>query len=241
VRDALVVVPTYNERDNLATLIEHIRSLDYRVLVVDDASPDGTGRLADELAAADPAVAVVHRSEKAGLGPAYAAGFAQALETDASVICQIDADFSHDPDDLPRLVAAVEAGADLAIGSRYVPGGSTPDWALSRRMLSAGGNIYSRLMLGGSVHDMTAGFRAWDAAALAKLDPGSCHASGYAFQVEMAWRSARNGFTITEVPIVFRDRRVGESKMDRSIVVEAMRLVTGWGIRRVLGRLPSAP
>lgn len=239
--DPLVVVPTYNERDNLATLIERVRELGYRVLVVDDGSPDGTGRVADELAGADPGVSVLHRPAKGGLGPAYAAGFGQAIASGAPIVCQMDADFSHDPGDLPRLVAAVEAGADLAIGSRYVPGGSTPDWSLGRRVLSAGGNRYARMMLGGRTRDMTAGYRAWDVAALGALNPATCHASGYAFQVEMAWRAARQGFTIAEVPIVFRDRRVGESKMDRAIVIEAMRLVTGWGIRRMARRLPSAP
>jgi len=239
VPDTVVVVPTYNEAGNLESLVGQVRALGIEVLVVDDDSPDGTGDLADGLAAQDSGVSVLHRAEKGGLGPAYAAGFTAELATGREIVCQMDADFSHDPDDLPRLVKTIEQGADLALGSRYVQGGSTPDWSLGRRLLSTGGNLYSRIMLGGSVRDMTGGFRAWRASALAALDPSTCHASGYAFQVEMAWRSARSGLVISEVPIIFRDRTIGESKMDNKIVLEAMKLVTTWGWRRITGRLPS--
>ena len=235
--DTLVVVPTYNECENIDPLIRAIRAHGYGVLVVDDASPDGTGGLADRLAADDPEVAVLHRSSKSGLGPAYAAGFAEALKADCSVICQMDADFSHDPEDLPNLVAAIHAGADLAIGSRYIPGGSTPDWPLVRRLISGGGNLSARIMLGSPVRHMTGGYRAWSRGGLAQADPTTSAASGYAFQVEMAWRVVRSNCTVVEHPIVFRDRLAGESKMGLGIVVEAMRLATLWGIRRITGRL----
>jgi dolichol-phosphate mannosyltransferase len=236
-----VVVPTYNERDNLEALTEAVLAHGFRMVVVDDASPDGTGQLADGLAAEHGLVEVVHREAKEGLGPAYAHGFAHALQAGAHVVCEMDADFSHDPADLPRLVAAVtQGGADLAIGSRYVPGGSTPDWPLPRRLLSRGGNLYARFMLGVPVNDATAGFRAYRAAALTELAASTCQASGYGFQIEMAWRATRKGLRVVEVPIVFRDRVYGESKMKGKIVLEAMWLVTKWGAGRLLGkRRPS--
>lgn len=236
-----VVVPTYNERDNLETLVEAVLTHGYRLLIVDDASPDGTGHLADELAATRDLLEVVHRASKQGLGPAYAHGFDHALRGGARVICEMDADFSHDPSDLPRLVSAItDDGADLAIGSRYVPGGSTPDWPLFRRVLSRGGNLYARTMLGLPVNDATAGFRAFRAEALAGLEAGTCQASGYGFQVEMAWRAARQRLRIVEVPIVFRDRVYGESKMRGKIVIEAMWLVTKWGAARLFGNRGSS-
>ena len=232
-----VVVPTYNELDNLEALVGAVLVHGYRVLVVDDGSPDGTGHLADRIAKTQQLVSVLHRPAKEGLGPAYAAGFKQARAQGAEVVCEMDADFSHDPSDLPRLVQAVTAGnADLAIGSRYVSGGSTPDWPLFRRLLSKGGNLYARLMLGLSVRDSTAGFRAFRVGPLATLEPETCQASGYGFQVEMAWRAAQQGLRIVEIPIVFRDRVYGESKMKGRIVIEAMWLVTKWGARRVLRR-----
>jgi len=234
-----VVVPTYNERDNLPDLVTAIRARGYRVLIVDDASPDGTGELADELARSDPGVEVLHRPRKEGLGPAYAAGFDRVLSEGADVVVEMDADFSHDPADLPRLVAAIDAGADLAIGSRYVAGGATPDWPLLRRWISRGGNLYARAMLGIPIRDATAGFRAFTADALRSLPYRSARASGYGFQVEMAWRAVSRGMRIVEVPIVFRDRRVGQSKMGIGIVAEAMWLVTRWGISRIIGRLAS--
>ena len=229
--DVLVVVPTYNEAENLAEMVAALRGLGVDVLVVDDGSPDGTGDLADELAAGDDSVHVLHRTERVGLGPAYAAGFARALDAGYRIICQMDCDFSHDPADVPRLVDAVERGADVAIGSRYVAGGGVENWPWHRRWLSAGGNLYARKMLRSSVRDMTAGFRAFRADALKRLDPGSCEASGYGFQVETAWRAGLAGLAIREIPIVFRDRIAGTSKMDTRIAVEAMWLVTRWGLR----------
>lgn len=202
------------------------------MLVVDDSSPDGTGELATRLAAQDPQVSVLIRPSKEGLGPAYAAGFDRALADGAEIIVEMDADFSHDPKDLPRLVMAVDDGADLAIGSRYVPGGSTPDWPWSRRLISKGGNLYARFMLGAPIRDATAGFRAFRAESLARLPYREAQASGYAFQVEMAWKAHQMGLDVVEVPISFRDRTRGTSKMGTGIVLEAMRLVTVWGIRR---------
>jgi len=232
-----VVIPTYNERDNLAHIVSAVTHQGYRVLVVDDSSPDGTGELADRIASDDPRVSVLHRKAKEGLGPAYAAGFDHAMADGAAIIVEMDADFSHDPDDLPRLVEAVSAGADLAIGSRYVPGGSTPDWPLLRRLISRGGNIYARMMLGLAVKDATAGFRAFSASALAALPYARAEASGYGFQVEMAWKARLQGLKIVEVPIAFHDRAVGTSKMGPDIVREAMTLVTVWGLKRWRRRL----
>jgi dolichol-phosphate mannosyltransferase len=232
-----VVVPTYNEQENLADLVAAVSAHGYRVLIVDDNSPDGTGRLADELSAANTQVSVLHRTTKDGIGPAYAAGFDHLLsEATSDVIIEMDADFSHDPADLPRLVAAIENGADLAIGSRYVPGGATPDWPLPRRVVSRGGNLYARLMLGIPTRDSTAGFRAFRSEALAALPYRQAQASGYGFQVEMAWRANRAGMSIAEVPISFSDRTRGESKMGLGIVLEAMWLVTKWGLGRLFGR-----
>jgi dolichol-phosphate mannosyltransferase len=229
--DVLVVVPTYNEAENLADMVDALRGLGVDVLVVDDDSPDGTGDLAEELAAGDASVDVLHRPERTGLGPAYAAGFARALDAGYRIICQMDCDFSHDPADLPRLIEAVDRGADVAIGSRYVVGGGVENWPWHRRWLSAGGNLYARTMLRSAVRDMTAGYRVFRADALKRLDPGSCEASGYGFQVETAWRAGLAGLAIEEIPIVFRDRVAGTSKMDTRIAVEAMWLVTRWGLR----------
>lgn len=231
-----VVVPTYNERDNLPHLAAAVLLHGYSLLIVDDGSPDGTGDIADDLAAEVNRVSVIHRAEKQGLGPAYAAGFDQALAEGAEIVVEMDADFSHNPGDLPRLVEAVEAGADLAIGSRYVPGGATPDWPLLRRFISRAGNLYSRVMLGIPTRDATAGYRAFRAAALARLPYRQAQASGYGFQVEMAWRAHQNGLAVVEVPITFRDREVGTSKMGTGIVIEAMWLVTKWGVGRLFGR-----
>jgi dolichol-phosphate mannosyltransferase len=228
-----VVIPTYNERENLAHVAAAVTHLGYRLLVVDDSSPDGTGDLAERLAATDPKISVLHRPKKEGLGPAYGSGFDRALDDGAEIVVEMDADFSHDPADLPRLVEAVDDGADLAIGSRYIPGGSTPDWPLGRRLISRGGNLYARVMLGLPVHDSTAGFRAFEAGALRSLPYRAAQASGYAFQVEMALKAHEAGLNIVEVPISFRDRRRGTSKMGTGIVAEAMRLVTVWGLRRM--------
>ncbi len=179
---------------------------------------------------------MLHRTSKQGLGPAYTAGFARALELGAEIICEMDADFSHDPNDLPRLVEAVESGADLAIGSRYVDGGGIQGWPWHRELISKGGNAYAALMLGIHVKDATAGFRAFRDTTIRKVDPGACQASGYGFQIEMAWRTERAGLDITEVPIIFRDRVYGESKMNRSIAIEAILLITKWGFERLTGR-----
>lgn len=207
-------------------------------MVVDDSSPDGTGGLADELSQTLPGMSVLHRETKEGLGPAYVAAFDRLLAGDTEVIIEMDADFSHDPADLPRLVGAVEQGADLAIGSRYVEGGSTPDWPWLRRFISRGGNLYARLMLGIPVRDATAGFRAFRREALRRLEYPETEASGYGFQVEMAWRAHQQGLIITEIPISFRDRTRGKSKMGTRIVIEAMWLVTIWGLGRLWRALP---
>lgn len=239
--EVLVVVPTYNEAENLALIAEAVRSQGFGLLVVDDGSPDGTGRIADDLAEADPGTSVLHRTTKEGLGPAYAAGFAVALEHGADIICEMDADFSHDPKDLPRLVQAISEGADLAIGSRYVRGGGVDNWPWHRRWLSRGGNIYARTMLGTKINDMTAGFRAFRAEALRKLDFARCEASGYGFQVEMAWSASKTGLDVREVPITFRDRSRGTSKMGAAIAAEAMWLVTKWGFGRLFSRDGDKP
>lgn len=235
----LVIVPTYNERENIADIAAAVRVYGYDLLIVDDASPDGTGDIANELAATDEAVHVLHRSEKQGLGPAYAAGFAHGLELGADILCEMDGDFSHDPADLPRLVAAVESGADLAIGSRYTSGGGTTGWPWHRQAISKGGNLYAAMMLGVGVKDATAGFRAFRDTTIRKIDPSSCQASGYGFQVEMAWRTEAAGLDIVEVPIIFRDRQKGTSKMDSRIALEAMWLVTKWGFGSRFGRRAS--
>ena len=235
--DVLVVVPTYNEADNIALIAEAVRGHDLSLLIVDDGSPDGTGEIADQLSQSDDGISVLHRTKKEGLGPAYAAGFGVALDSGADIICEMDADFSHDPNDLPALVQAVVDGADLAIGSRYIAGGGVENWPWHRRWLSRGGNIYARTMLGTKIGDMTAGFRAFRADALRTLDFAGCEASGYGFQVEMAWSASKAGMDVREVPIMFRDRSRGTSKMGASIAIEAMLLVTKWGARRFLARL----
>ncbi len=227
----LVIIPTYNESTNIRAIASAVRSHGYDILIVDDDSPDGTGDLADALAASDPGVHVLHREEKAGIGPAYAAGFQQGLHMGASVLCEMDADFSHDPSDLPLLTEAIEAGADLAIGSRYVPGGGTRGWPWYREALSRGGNLYATMMLGLNVRDATAGFRAFRDTTIRTIDPATCKASGYGFQIEMAWRTQRAGLDIVEVPIIFKERELGESKMSSQIALEAIALVTKWGLK----------
>ena len=240
-RDVLVVLPTYNEAENIEPIAHAILAQGAELLVVDDNSPDGTGNLADRIASTEPRAHVLHRSHKDGLGPAYAAGLAWGLDRGSGVVCGMDADFSHSPADLPRLVAAVDDGADLAIGSRYVPGGGIADWSQLRRALSRGGNRYAKAMLGLEVRDLTGGFRAFRAAAIAGLRPDLAEASGYGFQVEMAWRAESSGLRVVEVPIVFRDRVRGESKMNARIALEAVALVTRWGVRRLTGRLRWPP
>jgi dolichol-phosphate mannosyltransferase len=219
----LVIVPTFNERDNLPTLLERLLRHDgLRVLVVDDASPDGTGRIADEWAAANRArVQVLHRSGARGLGLSYIDGMYLALRTDATHICQMDADLSHDPDDLPRLIAAT-ADADVAIGSRYVPGGRIENWAAHRRMLSAFANWYIRSVTGLTIRDCTGGFRCWRREALERLPLGSLRSDGYAFVVELVWEASQVGLRCSEVPITFVERRQGASKLSGRVLLESV-------------------
>jgi len=241
--DVVVIVPTYNELENIEPIARAVVNLGFRLLIVDDNSPDGTGERADAISASHPdgRVHVLHRPGKGGLGPAYAAGFAWGLEHEAGIVCEMDADFSHNPNDLSRLIAAIDAGADLAIGSRYVAGGGVTDWPWHRRLLSQCGNLYARAALWTPVRDMTAGFRAFRAEAVRRIRPEECRASGYAFQIEMAWRAHIAGLDIVEVPITFRDRLHGHSKMDSAIAGEAVKLITRWGADRLMGRLPLRP
>jgi dolichol-phosphate mannosyltransferase len=239
-----VVIPTYDERDALPTIIRRLREAVpiAHALVVDDASPDGTGEIADELAAADPQVHVLHRSGKAGLGAAYVAGFRWALEHGYGVVVEMDADGSHAPEDLPRLLDALSddppgGGADVVLGSRYVPGGRVLNWPTHREWLSRGGNIYSRLALGVHINDVTGGFRAYRRNVLEKLDIDTVASQGYCFQVDLVWRAVRAGFTVVEVPITFTERASGQSKMTGGIVREALWRVTVWGVRHRLSQL----
>lgn len=235
---ALVVLPTYNEAENITGILSAIRDAvpHADVLVVDDNSPDGTGELAEKVARERGQITVLHRPAKGGLGRAYRAGFRKGLDAGYEVLIEMDADFSHDPVSLVDLISAVEQGSSLAIGSRYVPGGAIPDWPFARRAISRLGNFYARLMLGIPVQDATAGFRAYRSEMLRKIDLESVAADGYGFQVEMAYRVFRLGGTLTEIPIVFRDREHGHSKMSLRIVVEALLLVTWWGLRDLGGR-----
>jgi dolichol-phosphate mannosyltransferase len=219
---ATVCLPTYNERENLERMIAALEPLGVRVLVIDDNSPDGTGDLADRLAAGRDWLSVLHRERKEGLGPAYIAGFREALEGDAAYVLEMDCDFSHDPADVPRLVAACEAGADLALGSRYVAGGGTENWGLARRVVSAGGSFYARTLLGLPIRDLTGGFKCFRREVLETIDLTAVEAKGYAFQIELTYRAIRAGFRVVEVPIVFRDRTEGKSKMSRGIFLEAV-------------------
>jgi dolichol-phosphate mannosyltransferase len=235
----LVVLPTYQEAENIGQVLRLLRGAvpAADVLVVDDSSPDGTADLAEAVGRDLGAVSVLRRAGKAGLGSAYRAGFRHALEQGYEVCVEMDSDLSHDPASLPALLSAVDEGADLAIGSRYVPGGSIPDWSLHRRLLSRWGNRYAAVVLGLTVQDATSGFRAYRATALARIDLGTVRADGYGFQIEMAYRVASDGGRIVEMPIAFTDRVRGTSKMSGRIVVEALVLVTWWAVRdRVLRR-----
>jgi dolichol-phosphate mannosyltransferase len=229
----LVVIPTYNERENLPGTIDRTLAAvpAAHILVVDDASPDGTGALADERAARDGRVHVLHRPGKAGLGAAYVAGFRWALERDYDAVVEMDADGSHAPEQLPDLLAAL-ARADLVLGSRWVPGGAVVDWPKHRELLSRGGNAYTRLMLGLPVRDATGGYRVYRRAVLERLDLADVASQGYCFQVDLVWRAWQAGFTVTEVPIRFVERVAGASKMNRAIVSEALWRVTVWGVHR---------
>jgi dolichol-phosphate mannosyltransferase len=227
-----LILPTYNEAANVERILEAAGGVlgaaapeGFRILVVDDGSPDGTGALADEMAARHDWVEVLHRTEKGGIGPAYLAGFAHALEHGAGYVMEMDSDFSHDPADLARLLAAAQDGADLALGSRYVPGGEVRDWGLLRKFISEGGSTYARLVLGLKVRDLTGGFKCFRREVLEAISFADVRSRGYAFQVELTYRAVQAGFRVTEVPIVFRDRELGQSKMSWRIAAEATWLV----------------
>jgi dolichol-phosphate mannosyltransferase len=238
---ALVCVPTYDERENVEPLVRALGEvLDVtrdRVLVIDDSSPDGTGEIADRLATELPWLEVLHRTRKEGIGLAYLAGFSRALETDAELVLEMDCDFSHDPNDVPRLIGACEDGADLALGSRWVDGGGTENWGLVRRLISRGGSLYARLVLGVGVRDLTGGFKCFRRTVLETIDRDAIAARGYGFQIEGTYRTLRAGFRVVEIPITFVDRRVGESKMSGAIVLEAMRQVPVLRWKALRGRL----
>ena len=226
-----MIIPKYNERDNIEIIAKRVRSAvpQAHLLIVDDSSPDGTGEIADKLATGDPHIHVLHRAGKAGLGAAYIAGFRWALEEGYGAIVEMDADGSHQPEELPRLLRAL-ANADLVLGSRYVPGGAVLNWARSRELLSRGGNNYARLMLGLKLKDATGGYRVFRATTLRRIDLDDVDSQGYCFQIDLARRTIEAGLTITEVPITFVERERGASKMSKAIVAEALWRVTGWGI-----------
>jgi dolichol-phosphate mannosyltransferase len=236
VPEAVVCLPTYNERENLEPMLRALGDKNVRVLVVDDNSPDGTGELADRLAGELDYVDVLHRERKEGLGPAYLAGFRRALADGADLVLEMDCDFSHDPNDVPRLIAAAEH-ADVVLGSRYVAGGGVRNWGLVRRFVSAGGSWYARVLLGVSVRDLTGGFKCYRRAVLERIDLDAITAKGYAFQIETTYRALRAGFRVVEVPITFADREVGGSKMSRAIVAEAIWRVPALRLAALAGRL----
>ena len=240
---ATVVVPTFNEIDNIDRLLRGVRASvpEAQILVVDDGSPDGTGQLADEMAAAEPdRIQVMHRTAKDGLGAAYLAAFAWGLERGYTVLVEMDADGSHAPEQLYRLLDAIDNGADLAIGSRYVDGGTVRNWPYRRLVLSKTANTYARVLLGVDIHDITAGYRAYRREVLEKLDLTTVESKGYCFQVDLTWRAINNYFTVAEVPITFTERELGVSKMSGSNIREAMVKVAQWGIGgRVKGRRPT--
>lgn len=219
---AVICLPTYNERDNLPRVLDALEPFGVEVLVIDDNSPDGTGDLADELAADRDWVSVLHRERKEGLGPAYLAGFRRALSGDAEYVLEMDADLSHDPSSVPRLLEACVNGADVALGSRYVEGGGTENWGRGRRLVSAGGSLYARTLLGVDIRDLTGGFKCFRRAVLERIDLDAVTSKGYAFQIELTYRALRAGFRVVEVPIVFVDRTHGTSKMSRTIFLEAV-------------------
>jgi dolichol-phosphate mannosyltransferase len=229
-RRALVCVPTYDEKENVVAIVEAVLAAapEVDVLVIDDNSPDGTGRLADEIAAREPRVHVLHRAGKEGLGKAYLAGFAWALARGYGLVLEMDADFSHDPRYLPAMLEAARE-ADLVLGSRYVPGGGTVNWGVARKLISRGGSLYARTILGIPIRDLTGGFKCFRREVLEAIDLPTVECTGYAFQIELTYRTLRKGFRVREIPIVFVDRRVGHSKMSRRIVLEALRKV--WSIR----------
>ncbi|MFT3707312.1 MAG: polyprenol monophosphomannose synthase [Archangium sp.] len=228
---ALVIIPTYNERENLGPITTAVLAADPRIdiLVCDDNSPDGTGQLADELAAKEKRIRVLHREKKEGLGRAYLAAFRWALAEGYQFIIEMDADFSHDPKYLPKLIDTARDEADLVVGSRYVEGGGTVNWGIGRQIMSRGGSIYVRTILGVGVRDCTAGFKCFNRRVLEGIGLDQVESSGYGFQIELKYRAIKKGFTIKEIPIVFEDRRVGQSKMSRKIFLEAIRMV--WKLR----------
>jgi dolichol-phosphate mannosyltransferase len=230
----LVCIPTYNERDNLPLVVGRVRAAvpSADVLVLDDNSPDGTGEVADALAAEDGQVHVLHRAGKEGLGRAYLAGFAWALGRDYDAVVEMDADGSHQPEQLPLLLAAARAGADLVIGSRWVRGGSVVNWPLHRKALSVGGNLYIRVLLGMPVHDATAGYRVYTTDALRRLDLHDVASQGYSFQTDLTRRAVERGMTVVEVPITFIEREIGDSKMSGAIMRESLQRITSWGVHK---------
>jgi dolichol-phosphate mannosyltransferase len=234
---ATVCLPTYNERENLEKLVRALAPHGVQVLIADDSSPDGTGEIADRLAAELDYVSVLHRAKKEGIGRAYIAAFHHLLQGDSDLILEMDCDFSHDPADVPRLIAACEAGADLALGSRYVPGGGTRNWGIVRRLISWGGSFYARVLLGVKVRDLTGGFKCFKRNVLETLDLDAIESKGYAFQIETTYRALRKGFRVQEVPIVFVDRVEGTSKMSRAIVLEAAWKVPALRLAALRGRL----
>ena len=239
----LLCLPTYDERENLQAMVEALGAVRERtpvpgdVLVIDDSSPDGTGALADALAADRPWLHVLHRPLKEGLGRAYLAGFRWALERDYDYVLEMDCDFSHDPESVPSLLEAAIAGADLVLGSRYCPGGGVRDWGLGRRVISAGGCLYARTILGLGVRDLTGGFKCFRRTVLERVPLADVDAQGYMFQIEMTYRAIREGFRVVEVPITFADRRLGGSKMSRRIVLEAVRRVPELRLDALRGRI----
>jgi dolichol-phosphate mannosyltransferase len=234
---ATICLPTYNERANIEPMLHALEPLGMNVLVIDDNSPDGTGKIADELARDLDFVSVLHRPVKTGLGPAYVDGFERALADGAELVLEMDCDFSHDPADVPRLVEACTNGADVALGSRYVDGGGTENWGRSRRIVSTGGSLYARLLLGVPVRDLTGGFKCYRRRVLEQIDLKGIQSKGYAFQIETTYRATRAGFSVVEVPIVFADRTAGRSKMSRGIVAEAMLRVPALRVAAMMGRI----
>jgi dolichol-phosphate mannosyltransferase len=234
---ATVCLPTYNERENVERMVRALVAEGVGVLVIDDNSPDGTGEIADRLAAELDGVNVLHRDRKEGLGPAYLAGFARALADGAELIFEMDCDFSHEPRDVLRLIAQAEQGADLVLGSRYVPGGRIPNWGLLRRFISRGGCVYAQLWLQTRVRDLTGGFKCYRRRVLETIDLDAIDAKGYAFQIETTYRTQRKGFRVVEVPITFVDREEGGSKMSKSIVLEAIWMVPALRWAALRGKL----
>jgi dolichol-phosphate mannosyltransferase len=235
---ALVIIPTYNEAENIKAIVGRVRAAvpDAHVLVADDNSPDGTGKLADELAVEDDRVHVLHRTGKEGLGAAYLAGFRWGMEHDYGVLIEMDADGSHQPEELPRLLTALK-GADLVLGSRWVPGGRVVNWPKSREFISRGGSLYSRVLLDVPIRDVTGGYRAFRRGTLEGLGLDEVASQGYCFQVDLARRAIKAGYHVVEVPITFVERELGDSKMSRDILVEALWRVTAWGVRERVGKV----